>query len=89
MDSEQLEELVRDTREIREIVSMQKKEYLLKQILRTSEVKKLLGLSDSTLAGLRMNGTIPFSKLGGTVYYLREDIERLIIENYSGERLLK
>ncbi|WP_100629818.1 helix-turn-helix domain-containing protein [Algoriphagus formosus] len=53
-------------------------------LLRTSEVKKILKIKDSTLATLRSNGTLPFSKVAGTIYYKLEDINSLVEENYSG-----
>ena len=46
--------------------------------LRTSEVKKLLGISSGTLQNLRVNGTLSYSKLGGMLYYNYEDIQKLL-----------
>jgi hypothetical protein len=56
----------------------------LPNLLRTSEVKKILKVKDSTLATLRANGTLPFAKIAGTIYYKLEDIKSLIEQNYSG-----
>lgn len=53
-------------------------------LLRTSEVKEILKIKDSTLAALRSNGTLPFAKIAGTIYYKLEDIKFLIDQNYSG-----
>ena len=48
--------------------------YPVKKWLKTSEVEKLLDLSPGTLQTLRGNGTLPHTKLGGTLYYSMEDI---------------
>lgn len=49
-----------------------------KQWLKSVEVRKLLGISPSTLQTLRINGTLPFSKIGNLIYYKYEDIYRLL-----------
>lgn len=46
--------------------------------LKSFEVRKLLGISAGTLQNLRINGTLPFSKIGGLLYYKYEDIEKLL-----------
>ena len=53
-------------------------------LLRTSEIKKILKIKDSTLATLRGNGTLPFVKIAGTIYYKEDDIQSLIQKSYSG-----
>ena len=49
-----------------------------KLVLKSAEVRKLLQISPATLQTLRINGTLPFTKIGGTIYYRSEDIERLL-----------
>nr|WP_322626452.1 helix-turn-helix domain-containing protein [uncultured Flavobacterium sp.] len=46
--------------------------------LKSSDVRKLLNISIGTLQNLRLNGTIPFSKIGGLLYYKYEDILKLM-----------
>ena len=48
--------------------------------LRTSEVKSLLNISSGTLQNLRINGTLSCSKIGGTLYYNYNDIQKLLLE---------
>jgi len=48
------------------------------KILKTREVRKLLRASAGTVQNWRKNGTLPFKKVGGTLYYNYEDIERLL-----------
>lgn len=51
--------------------------------LRSPQVRKLLNLSPGTLQNLRINGTLPFSKIGGVIFYDYEDIERILKERKS------
>ena len=51
-----------------------------KKWLKSNEVKQLLGISSGTLQTLRNNGTFPFSKVGGIIYYDRDDINKFISE---------
>ena len=52
-----------------------------KKWLKSDEVRQLLGLSSSGLQNLRINGTIPFTKLGGIIYYEYSDIVRILETN--------
>jgi hypothetical protein len=45
-----------------------------KEILKSDEVQALLKISPGTLQNLRKNGTIRFTKIGGTIFYNSEDI---------------
>jgi hypothetical protein len=44
--------------------------------LKSSEVQDLLKISVGTLQNYRINGTLPFKKIGGTLYYKYHDIEK-------------
>lgn len=46
----------------------------VKKWLKSTEVKKLLGISHGFLQTLRDTGTLPFTKIGGSIYYDYEDI---------------
>lgn len=52
-----------------------------KKYLKSGEVMKLLQISPSTLQTLRVNGTLPYSKMGGTLFYAVDDIERIMQDN--------
>jgi hypothetical protein len=52
-----------------------------KRYLRSSEVEQVLNVSAGTLQNLRINGTIPFSKVGGTIFYSFEDIVKMMEDN--------
>jgi len=45
------------------------------------EAQAFYGLSKSTLQRYRNSGRLPFSKIGGRVYYRRSDMVRLLEEN--------
>ena len=51
-----------------------------KKWLKSYQVKELLGISSGTLQTLRSNGSLPFSKVGGIIYYDRDDINKFISE---------
>ena len=52
-----------------------------KQWLKSIEVRKLLSISPGTLQNLRINGTLRYTKIGGTMYYKTEDITKLLEGN--------
>jgi hypothetical protein len=45
-------------------------------------VMQKLHISPRTLQTLRSNGTIPYTKIGHKIWYLRQDIERVLRTNY-------
>jgi hypothetical protein len=49
-----------------------------KRFLKSHQVERMLGISPGTLQNLRINGTVPFSKIGGTIFYDHEDIHKLM-----------
>ena len=49
--------------------------------LKSHEVRRLLTLSSGTLQNLRVNGTLPFTKIGGVIFYDYDDIQKMIEEN--------
>lgn len=50
-------------------------------------VERKLGISTRTLQTLRDNGTMPYTKLGGKIYYKRSDIQRILDDAYTMHRL--
>ena len=49
-----------------------------KQWLKSSEVRKLLNISPGTLQNLRINGTLIYNRIGGTLYYKYDDILKML-----------
>jgi predicted DNA-binding transcriptional regulator AlpA len=54
-----------------------------KKWLKSTEVMDKLSLSASGLQNLRINGTIPYSRLGGVIYYDNSEIEKILEKNKS------
>ena len=46
--------------------------------LRSSEVKELLKISSGTLQNLRINRTLSYTRVGGTLYYNYKDIDKML-----------
>lgn len=52
-----------------------------KKWLKSDEVKRLLGISSSTLQNLRVRGMLPYTKLGGIIFYESEKIQKALQNN--------
>jgi len=50
----------------------------IKRYLKSSEVMDLLQISPGTLQNLRLNGTLPYSKIGGLIFYDAQDIQKVL-----------
>lgn len=55
-----------------------KPEATSKQWLKSSEVRQLLKISPGTLQNLRIRGVLRYTKMGGSLYYKQEDIEKVM-----------
>ncbi|MBI6119125.1 helix-turn-helix domain-containing protein [Salegentibacter maritimus] len=53
----------------------------IKRYLKSSEVMDLLQISPGTLQNLRINGTLPYTKVGGIIYYDVEEIQNVMDTN--------
>ena len=49
--------------------------------IKSHQVQRMLGISPGTLQTLRLNGTIPYSKVGGVLFYNKADIARILEDN--------
>jgi len=49
--------------------------------LKSHQVQRLLNISAGTLQTLRINRTIPFSKVGGSYYYDAADVQKVLERN--------
>jgi len=52
-----------------------------KKWLRSRDVKKILGISHGTLQNMRINGDLPYNKVGGVIFYDVNDINKMIESN--------
>ncbi|MEQ8628285.1 helix-turn-helix domain-containing protein [Ekhidna sp.] len=69
-------ELLQDIRQVLSEDSTQTKQWL-----RSSELRKMLKISPGTLQNLRVNGTLPYTKIGGVIYYDYQDILKMLEDN--------
>lgn len=53
----------------------------LKKYLKSSEVLDLLKISAGTLHNLKINGTLPYTKMGGIIFYDSDDIQKVLDNN--------
>ena len=53
--------------------------------LDNQDVMQTLHISKRTLQTFRDNGTLPYSKVGGTFYYKVSDIEQVLQSNYYNQ----
>jgi len=47
--------------------------------LKSSEVKKVLKCSDASLKNYRDTGILPSSKIGGTYYYAKAEVDKMLL----------
>ncbi|WP_225321262.1 helix-turn-helix domain-containing protein [Rhizosphaericola mali] len=59
-------------------IALQEKKYPIeREWIKSNEIKKILGISHGTLQTLRNNGSIPFTKIGGVIFYSREELNKI------------
>jgi hypothetical protein len=63
--------------EIRQLLT-QRQITPVRKWLKSHEVRRLLTISPGTLQNLRVNGTLPFTKIGGVLYYDYDDIQKML-----------
>lgn len=66
-------QLLGDLREL-----LQKTNHPQKQWLKSSEVRKMLGISHGTLQNLRIKNVMPYQKVGGLMFYKLDDVIKLL-----------
>jgi hypothetical protein len=58
----------------------------VKRWLKSFEVKELLHISTGTLHNLRTKGTLPFTKIGGVVFYDMTAVEKILESHTKFQR---
>jgi len=53
----------------------------------SQDVMQALHISPRTLQTLRSNGTLPYSRIGNKIYYLKKDILKILSDNYTMYKL--
>lgn len=72
--------------DIKDLLNNQNKQ-LNKKWLKSNEVRELLGISPGTLQNLRINGTLPYTKVGGVLYYEYHEIMEVLEQNKIHNRI--
>jgi hypothetical protein len=67
-------------------VLVQPPNQVAKQWLRSTEVRKMLGISHGTLQNLRIRNVIPYQKVGGIIFYKYDDIVKLLENSPNSEK---
>ena len=67
--------------EIKALLQTQKINTKQKKYLKSSEIMDLLKISPGTLQNMRINGTLPYTKIGGIIFYDQEEIYNLMAKN--------
>ena len=70
-------ELLDDIKKLLTIQSQGK----LKKYIKSSELMDLLQISPGTLQTLRVKGTLPYTKVGGIIFYDSEEIVKVMEDN--------
>ncbi len=60
---------------------------LLEEWIDGQEVMLALHISPRTLQTLRSNGTLPFSRIGSKLYYRKQDILKILFDNYTMRKI--
>jgi hypothetical protein len=68
--------------ELKEFIQQLKKETSSSVVegYKTKHVRKILDCSNGKLQALRISGKLRCNKVGGTLYYRREDVQKLLNE---------
>lgn len=67
--------------EIRNLIQQQEPTGVTKKWMKSSEVQKLLNISRGKLLSLRISGQLPFTRVGGLIYYSGDDIKDMLESN--------
>ncbi|MFT0714667.1 helix-turn-helix domain-containing protein [Flagellimonas lutimaris] len=72
--------------DIKELLENQKGQPQKKWI-KSNEVRELLDISLGTLQNLRINGTLPYTKIGGVLFYEYHEIMEVLEKNKVYNRI--
>jgi hypothetical protein len=85
IDEQKLEDVFNEFRSFRAELKEQKvksSKKLTENWLDNQDVMELLKVSPRTLQNMRDSQTLPYSKVGGKIYYKATDVENLLNSNY-------
>ena len=68
---------------IKEVANLLNGKQENKKWLKSADVRKMLNISPGTLQNLRVSRVLPFTKVGGTVFYDYNDVMKVMQKNKS------
>ena len=66
--------------EIKDLLKI-KSQMTNKKYLKSADLMKILKVSSGTLQTMRINGTLPYTKIGGIIFYDPDEISNVMREN--------
>lgn len=57
-----------------------------KKWLKSADVRKMLSISSGTLQTLRINRVLPYTKVGGTLFYDLDDVTKVLNKNMQNRK---
>ena len=81
LTAEDLEEFRKSLLEEIKETLLQYNKITIDRWIKSNIVMTKLGISPGTLQNFRINETIPYSKLGGIIYYDEEEINKILLKN--------
>ena len=75
--------------EIKELLNENQTKMMKKEWLRSTQVMDMLNISMTTLQSLRLNGTLPYIKIGGLIFYEAGEIEKVLMKNTVKPKMRK
>mgnify|MGYP000389196274 CR=1 FL=1 len=87
IEEQKLQRIFEEIGSLREEIKaekVKKSKKLSETWLDNQEVMELLKVSPRTLQNMRDSRTLPFSKIGGKIYYKSSDLEELLKGGYNG-----
>lgn len=87
-----LEDLQQFKRELIEeftkLLSQRQASPVMSKWIKSHQVRRMLTISPGTLQHLRVNGTLPFTKVGGVIFYDAQDIENMLLLRKQNVKVL-
>jgi len=80
-----LSQEIKELKVLIDVYKQSRAERLKDTWLDNQDVMQTLHISKRTLQTFRDNGTLPYSKVGGTFYYKVSDIEHVLQSNYYNQ----
>ena len=74
-------ELLKEFKNLLQQINQKPHDFNQKKFLKSSEVAELLDISLNTLYQFRINRQLPFTKIGGTIFFERDDIDAMMVKN--------